>query len=81
MLALSAVTVAAPSPASAGTPCWKQLLNDWYDGRIDKAYPVKCYREAIKNLPEDVQAYSSAREDIATTSLLSRLADTTAPTG
>jgi hypothetical protein len=64
VLALVATTVAAPSPASAATPCWKQLLNDWYDGRIDKAYPVKCYREAIRNLPEDVEVYSSARDDL-----------------
>jgi hypothetical protein len=64
LLALAAVTVAAPSSASAATPCWKQLLNDWYDGRIDKAYPVKCYREAIRNLPEDVEVYSSARDDL-----------------
>ncbi|HSC91966.1 MAG TPA: hypothetical protein VLB86_09975 [Gaiellaceae bacterium] len=53
------------SPAAAATkPCWKQLINDWYDGRIDKAYPAHCYREAIKNLPEDVEAYSTAREDM-----------------
>lgn len=45
-------------------PCWKRLLNDWFDGRIDQAYPVRCYREAIDKLPEDVDAYSSAREDI-----------------
>jgi hypothetical protein len=52
------------SPAMAAKPCWKQLLNDWYDGRIDNAYSVRCYREAIRNLPEDVEAYSRAREDI-----------------
>ena len=70
VLALAAVSVAAPSSASAAAPCWKRLLNDWYDGRIDKAYPVKCYREAIKNLPEDVEVYSSARDDL-TRALLS----------
>jgi hypothetical protein len=70
VLALAAVTVAAPSSASAAAPCWKRLLNDWYDGRIDKAYPVKCYREAIRNLPEDVEAYSSAHDDL-TRALLS----------
>lgn len=68
LLALAALTVAAP--ASAAAPCWKQLINDWYDGRIDRAYPVKCYREAIDNLPEDVKAYSSAHEDL-TRALLS----------
>jgi len=51
-------------PAEAATPCWKQLLNDWYDGRIDKTYKVACYRAALKHLPTDVQVYSSARDDI-----------------
>jgi hypothetical protein len=41
-----------------------RLVNDWYDGRIDKTYPVSCYRAAMKNLPEDVEAYSNAREEI-----------------
>jgi hypothetical protein len=68
VLALAALTVSAP--ASAATPCWKKLINDWYDGRIDKAYPVRCYRDAIDNLPEDVAAYSSAHEDL-TRALLS----------
>jgi hypothetical protein len=53
-----------PAPAQAATPCWKLLLNDWYDGRIDQTYPVHCYRDAIKHLPSDVQTYSSAHDDI-----------------
>jgi hypothetical protein len=64
LVALGGVALVAPAPASAAVPCWKRLINDWYDGRIDQAYPVACYREAIKKLPEDVKAYSSAREDI-----------------
>ena len=55
---------AHPATAQAKTPCWKQLLNDWYDGRIDNTYPVHCYREALKHLPSDVQTYSSAHDDI-----------------
>ena len=50
--------------ASAGAPCWKVLLNDWYDGRIDGSYPRHCYNDALKHLPADVSTYSSAREDI-----------------
>jgi hypothetical protein len=53
-----------PATAQASTPCWKALLNDWYDGRIDNTYPVHCYREALKHLPSDVQTYSSAHDDI-----------------
>jgi hypothetical protein len=59
------VASAAHAPrAAAATPCWKVLLNDWYDGRIDHIYPVHCYREAISHLPSDVSTYSSAHDDI-----------------
>jgi hypothetical protein len=50
--------------ASAKPPCWQVLVNDWYDGRIDRVYPVKCYRDALKHLPTDIEQYSSARDDI-----------------
>lgn len=56
--------VARPAPAAAASPCWKALLNDWYDGRIDNTYPVQCYDQALHHLPADVQTYSSARDDI-----------------
>ncbi len=59
-----ALLAGAARPAAAATPCWKALLNDWYDGRIDQVYPSHCYTEAISHLPSDVQTYSSAREDI-----------------
>jgi hypothetical protein len=69
--ALTAATIAATffliaqaSPAHAATPCWKKLLNDWYDGRIDNVYPIHCYEDTLKHLPEDISVYSSAREDI-----------------
>jgi hypothetical protein len=71
LLACTAVLAAAltgmlvrPVTASAATPCWKTLLNDWYDGRIDNTYPIHCYREALRHLPKDVQEYSSAHDDI-----------------
>ena len=51
-------------PAAAATPCWKALLNDWYDGRIDNTYALHCYTDALKHLPPDVQTYSSAHDDI-----------------
>jgi cobalamin biosynthesis Mg chelatase CobN len=56
--------VARPAPAAAATPCWKLLLNDWYDGRIDNTYPIHCYKDALHHLPADVQTYSSAHDDI-----------------
>jgi hypothetical protein len=63
-LLVVAFLAAAARPAAAATPCWKTLLNDWYDGRIDQTYASHCYTQAISHLPSDVQTYSSAREDI-----------------
>jgi hypothetical protein len=66
ILCLSALAlgVAAPPAHAAGVPCWKALINDWYDGRIDETYPTSCYTEAIQHLPQDVDTYSSAKDDI-----------------
>jgi hypothetical protein len=50
--------------AAAATPCWKTLLTDWYDGRIDNTYPLHCYEDALHHLPADVRTYSSAHDDI-----------------
>jgi hypothetical protein len=63
-IALLSVVAQPARAASSGTPCWKVLLNDWYDGRIDGSYPRHCYNDALKHLPADVSTYSSAREDI-----------------
>jgi hypothetical protein len=44
--------------------CWKTLLVDSYDGRIDHVYPIPCYHQAIAHLPPVLQLYSSERDDI-----------------
>ena len=64
VVASTGVLAGAAQPAAAATPCWKTLLNDWYDGRIDHVYPVQCYRDALQHLPTDVSTYSSAHDDI-----------------
>jgi hypothetical protein len=64
--------VSAGTAMAKGPACWKTLINDWYDGRIDNVYPVSCYQDALKHLPEDIQTYSSARDDIKA-ALASRL--------
>jgi len=65
IFAAALVASAAHAPrASAATPCWKLLLTDWYDGRIDNTYPIHCYTDALKHLPPDVRTYSSAHDDI-----------------
>ena len=56
--------LALTAPSRAATPCWKALINDWYDTSIDKTYPIRCYQQAIDHLPTDAQLYSSAKEDI-----------------
>ena len=49
----------------ADRACGKAVLSDWADGRIDRAYPDPCYQAAIDTLPEDLRAYSTARDDIS----------------
>jgi hypothetical protein len=63
-LAVAGLALGA-APAAAATPCWKQVLNDWFvDGRIDGTYPVQCYTEAQQHLGEDAVNYSGAPGDI-----------------
>jgi hypothetical protein len=61
---LCAVAQPARAASAGTTPCWKVLLNDWYDGRIDGSYQRHCYNDALKHLPADVSTYSSAHDDI-----------------
>lgn len=52
-------------PAAAAKGCAREVIDDWYkDGRVDRVYDLHCYEDAIDALPEDVVAYSSAKEDI-----------------
>lgn len=65
MLTLVAAVVGIWASASpAATPCWERLVEDWSDGAISNLYPIGCYREALRNMPEDVRLYSSASDDI-----------------
>jgi hypothetical protein len=46
--------------------CSDALIRDWYgDGRIDKTYPVRCYREALSEIPEDQVVYGTLRDDLS----------------
>jgi hypothetical protein len=64
VLAAAAGAILLAGPAAAKDPCWKTLIDDWYDGRIDSVYPVACYRAALEHMPEDVAQYSSLGDDI-----------------
>jgi hypothetical protein len=65
---LAALTCAVSAPVSAAAsdePCAKQVFLDWWDNyRIDRIYPLHCYRDAIDALPVDIRQYSRAEEDI-----------------
>ena len=63
--ALSAATAAFASPASAESPCWRQIQNEWVKtDHVSSTYPLHCYREAIAHVPNDLKQYSSIVEDI-----------------
>jgi hypothetical protein len=64
LLASIAATLAFSEGASANAGCGGTLLKDWSDGRIDRVYPVRCYRLALADMPEDIRIYSTARSDI-----------------
>src|SRR5712691_12488634 len=65
-LAVGAVLgTAQPAQARSMSSCSAALIHDWYvDGRVDKTYPVHCYREALKNIPEDQAIYGTLRQDL-----------------
>lgn len=57
------------SPASAkedrGAPCWRQIQDEWVDNRkISTNHPLRCYREAIAHVPEDLLVYTDIEQDI-----------------
>jgi hypothetical protein len=61
----AALGVAQPAQARSMSTCSKVLIHDWYvDGRVDKTYPVHCYREALRQIPEDQIIYGTLREDL-----------------
>jgi hypothetical protein len=61
----AALGTAQPAQARSMSTCSKALIHDWYvDGRVDQTYPVHCYREALKNIPEDQIIYGSLRQDL-----------------
>ena len=60
---LLSVFVSASAQAAARADCARTVIGDWYaNGRVDKLYPLGCYRSALEHLPGDLS--SSVREDI-----------------
>jgi hypothetical protein len=64
LVALLSVVIFAGAAAAANA-CAQDVISDWADnGTVDATYPVKCYENAIAQLPEDLLSYSTAAEDI-----------------
>jgi len=62
---LMAAALAFGVAPAAAKSCAQKVIDDWYDnGRIDAVYPIRCYREALKLLPDDVKSYSNAPDEI-----------------
>ena len=67
ILILTAAAAAAAFGVSTAqaSACSSALIRDWYiDGRIDGTYEVHCYREALKDIPEDQLVYGTLRDDL-----------------
>jgi hypothetical protein len=63
LTAVLASALAASPLAGAGEleDCGQRVLRDWYSGgRVDRQYPLPCYRAAIRALPDDVLQYTDA---------------------
>src|SRR4029450_9712571 len=65
LLPAAAAAAAFGVSTAQASACSSALIRDWYvDGRIDKTYPVHCYREALKDIPEDQIVYGTLRDDL-----------------
>jgi len=61
-----ALIAAAPAAAAGAKSCGEQVIDDWYDNqRVDKLYPIHCYRDAIDRLPPDIRDYTGAADAIS----------------
>jgi hypothetical protein len=66
LFAAAALLLSAGTPAaSAAKPCWERVVDDWIDnGSIDAAYSPACLQAALRNVPEDIRAYSDFEERV-----------------
>jgi hypothetical protein len=63
--ALAGLARVDTAQAKIESRCSAALIHDWYvDGRIDQTYPVHCYREALRGIPEDQIVYGTLRDDL-----------------
>jgi hypothetical protein len=51
--------------SAAEQACGEAVLADWADGSFDRVYADTCYQAALDVMPEDLRAYSTAKDDIS----------------
>jgi hypothetical protein len=57
----SILVLVAGTASAAAVPCAQRVIGDWSDnGRIDAAYQLHCYEDAIDVIPLDLRDYSNA---------------------
>jgi hypothetical protein len=55
----------AGGASEAAPPCANRVIHDWAaNGRVTGTYDAACYLAAIRDLPEDLRAYSTAPDDL-----------------
>ena len=65
LAALAAGARVETADAKIESDCARALIHDWYvDGRVDRTYPIRCYRAALRDIPEDQIVYGTLREDL-----------------
>jgi hypothetical protein len=65
VFAVAALAATFGVGTAQASKCSSALIHDWYvDGRIDQTYAVHCYREALKDIPEDQIVYGTLRDDL-----------------
>ena len=60
----AAVVAVAPAGAGAAANCGDAVLAEWSKGGIRSTYPLRCYGEALRRMPQDIRSYSTASDDI-----------------
>ena len=60
----AALAALAPAGAAAASNCGDAVLQEWSSGGIRRAFPLRCYGEALKRMPQDIRSYSTAADDI-----------------
>jgi hypothetical protein len=63
-LVAAALAALAPTGAAAASNCGDAVLQEWSSGGIRRAFPLRCYGEALKRMPQDIRSYSTAADDI-----------------